>query len=113
MTEQELLDKGYRRYKGGAIHKNSDCYYAKSISDAIGKKYQIVFYFYDWSKYQHFNGPNPNSWMPEIYFCLAEDDDFGINLFHTFAGFKDSIEYVEEYAEKTWKNMEFGYIERF
>lgn len=111
MDDKELKEYGYIRYDGGKIRHNCDEYFSKTIKDDIGKKYQIVFYKYDWGKYPNFLGHSPISYMPEIYFCI--DEELDINVFHTFAGFNDSIKYVEEYAEKTWNALNFQYIERF
>jgi hypothetical protein len=99
---------GYKEYKGGVAHKDSDKYFAKSFKDNIGKKYQIVFYYYDWTKYPHYNGSHPDSYMPEIYFRLSDD----VSVFHTFAGY-NSVEYVEEYAEKMWVFLGRPYLDTY
>jgi len=100
---------GYKKYKGSEMHKGCDEYYAKCISDEIGKRYQIVFYEYDWSKYPQFKGRNPISWMPEIYYRLNDD----VSVYHTFAGFNNSIEYVEKYADEMWQALNKPYLEKY
>jgi hypothetical protein len=109
MNEARLFEMGYTKYTGGRIHHNCDQYYEKSLKDSIGKKYQVVFYMYDWKKYPQFNGREPIGYMPEIYYQIDED----VAVYHKFAGFKDSIDYVEMYAEKMWEALGKPYLERW
>jgi hypothetical protein len=108
LNAEDLVKVGYCEFSGGRMHHDCDIYYAKSFKDKHGKKYQIVFYMYDWSKYPHFVGRNPISFMPEIYYRIDED----VSVYHKFAGFNESIEYVEHYAEKMWEALDEtkGYV---
>jgi len=109
MTIQDLLAAGYKEYPGGKMHHDSDRYFAKTFSNKGGKQYQIVFYHYNWSRYPQFDGRNPDSFMPEIYYRL--DDD--VSVFHRFAGYNSSLTYVEMYADEMWGKLNMPYLERY
>ena len=101
---------GYTKYKGSYHVKSCDYYYAKSITDDLGKRYQIVFYVYDYNNWPDYPSPSkPINYMPEIYYRL--DDDAAV--FHTFSGFNDSITFVEMYADEMWNKLNRPYIELY
>ena len=99
MNEQ-LIAAGYSRYENpgaGELHKRCDYYFAKTVKDDIGKCYIIVWYVYDYSKYPQIP-ENKISYMPELYVAINGDHA----RFVTFSGY-ESIEAVEDEAERLWK----------
>lgn len=99
MNEQ-LIAAGYSRYENpdaGELHKRCDYYFAKTIKDDIGKRYMIVWYAYDYSKYPQV--PENNIiYMPELYVVINGDNARLV----TFCG-HESIEAVEAEMARLWE----------
>lgn len=71
MTHEDLIAAGYKKYisDDNTRIKMADCYYAKMLRDAKGKRFQIVFYYYDWGY--------TNSFQPEVQ---LRNDTFCVDI---------------------------------
>lgn len=109
MTEDGLLNSGYKLYKGGAAKlRHADRYYAKMLRDDIGKKYQIVVYIYDWTNITGGHRPE-QGFQPEVQFHDRETDLCVDITLHNRPGF--SVEYVEAYFDRMWAAHGHPYYE--
>lgn len=110
MTEQDLVDAGYKLYTGGAAKlKCADRYYAKMMTDDIGKKFQMVIYVYDYT------GREPDwpkvSFMPDVQF---NSDDTGRCVDITLHNRPEyTIESIELYYDTLWTFHGKPYYEKW
>ena len=109
MTGQDLIDAGYKKYDGtAAALKHADCYYAKMLRDEKGKKFQIVFYYYDWRKPED-TFPHLESFQPEVQ---LRDEDFCVDI-SLHSRQEQSVMDVEAYYEAQWIHHGRPYYELF
>lgn len=96
MDEEKLLAAGYKLYRGGAAQlKHADRYYAKMLTDEIGKRFQMVVYVYEYP--QKFP---ETSFMPEVQFHNREDDLCVDITLHNRPEF--DISFIESYYTDLW-----------
>lgn len=97
MTIKELEAAGYKKYVDEAARfKRADAYFAKTQTDETGKRFQIVFYYYDWRR--HEGSLNIESFQPEAQF---RNDDFCVDvILHSSP--EQTIKEVEDYFTKQW-----------
>lgn len=113
MTEQDLIDRGYKKYNPSTKFKNEDHQMAKMMRNEHGKMFQIVIYVYDWSKYPQHIGEKI-SFMPVIYLHGIEGNDhsFDTETILNIDSSKVTIEEVESFCLGLWRNHGEIYIDK-
>ena len=111
MTEQGLIDAGYRLYQGGAAtFKRADRYYAKMMTDDTGKKFQMVIYVYDWRGQEGVLRGQEISFMPDVQ--ISDDGELCVDVtLHNRPEF--TIELIEQYYTDLWAYHGSPYIEKW
>lgn len=112
MTEQDLISAGYHRYAGATAKlKHADYYYAKMLSDDVGKMFQMVFYVYDWSAAGLDFEKQGLSFMPDIQF-IDRDNDMCVDVtLHVRPDY--TLEFVEKYYIALWVHHGKPYYDKF
>lgn len=117
-----LESKGYRRFDvlpGSIDYEKYNFLYKNWVTDDVGKRYSINIRFYSFGQndYLHSNFPK---WSCDAYLYLktydlatniaTSEDEYGV-AWVTFEC--NSIESVEQFAEKMFKNLNGCYYERW
>ena len=108
MTDQDILDRGYKEYKPTPFHNSGivKCF-QKRFDDGTGKKYFIDIHKWDFSRYTDIPDPYPYEYHMQMY--AGEDRDAIDITFHS----SWKIENVEAYVEKMFQVMEMEYYEKW
>jgi hypothetical protein len=101
VIKQDLIDAGYHEYSSGTKLKGEDYYLAKIFKDEIGKKYQITFYVFDWSKYPQHIGERL-SFMPVLY-LYGKDITFDTETTVNADSSKVTLVEIESYCLGLWR----------
>lgn len=113
MTDQELLDRGYKQYKPSPLcHKSIEACFQKRFDDDVGKKYFITVK--KWEAVEH--PYTHEKWGPtyeydvQLYDGDRDDERNAIDLlFHS----SWEVDKVEECMEKLFETGLFGYYEKW
>lgn len=115
---KSLESMGYKRFNiapGSIDYGKYDFLYQKCMTDDIGKKYFVNIRFYSFVQHNYWHSDIPK-WSCDAYlylktFDLAKEDcEYGV-AWITFEC--NSIEAVEQFAEKMFKNLNGCYYERW
>ena len=113
-----LESRGYGRFNvvpGSIYYGKYDFLYRKWITDDVGKQYSINIRFYSFVQHNYWRSDLPK-WSCDAYLYLKtsdlarEDCEYGV-AWVTFEC--NSIESVEQFAEKMFKNLNGCYYERW
>ena len=113
-----LKSRGYERFNvlpGSIDYGKYDFLYRKWITDDVGKQYSIDIRFYSFIQHNYCRSDIPK-WSCDAYLYLktsdlaSEDCECGV-AWVTFEC--NSIESVEQFAEKMFKNLNGCYYERW
>ena len=106
MTDKELELCGYRKYKNNILN-NCDWYWARMVTDDVGKKYQIVVSVYDWRS--HNLAQKNLTYQPEVQFG-THGEDRSCNV--TKLG-DCSVKEMEEFFYGLWVYLGKPYYEKW
>ena len=113
-----LKSRGYERFNvlpGSIDYGTYDFFYRKWITDDVGKRYSINLRFYSFGQGDCLHSKFPK-WSCDAYMYLktsdlaTNGDEYGV-AWVTFEC--NSIESVEQFAEKMFKNLNGCYYERW
>ena len=114
-----LESKGYKKFNvspGSVDYGKYDFLYQKWVTDDVGKRYAINIRFYNMARHIHWRSDIPK-WSCDAYLYLNTPDlavegceEYGA-AWITFEC--NSIESVELFAEKVFKNLNGCYYERW
>lgn len=110
MTDDELIEHGYKEYKPTSFdHESVEKCFQKRFDDDIGKKYFITVR--KWSGWTHpYNGlAVPAGYEASVQFCSADTDDPISMTFHASWRLTD----VEKYVEALFQTGLFRYYEKW
>lgn len=116
ITDQHLLDAGYKKYQDKLNSKQADTFYQKCVRDGHGKKYFIDVYGYNFSKYPQWT---PDEWNTTgwSYMFIASYDSCGDHGFSFQPNHpsidEESVEYYETLFETVWNTLKPDYYERY
>lgn len=106
MTDQELINAGYKRFKPAPFQECVTDLFEKLVSDDVGKKYFIHIEKWDFRQY---TGNNPISY--EAKSCFTEKDTNNSVQIIYLSGF--TIKDMEAFYEKQWETGMYDYYERW
>lgn len=103
--KKQLTNAGYVlfRFECYRILKNTDLLYQKKISDGRGIRYFINCWVYE-KDGALFTEDTP---CFEVQFTMKDGTECNVEPFYK------EIQQVEDFFNKMWKNMEFGYYELY
>ena len=110
-----LESKSYNKFNSVPGHEKYNFMYQKCIIDDIGKRYFIDIRFYSIDYRNRWCSDTPK-WICDAHLCLKTSDlarkgcEYGV-AWVTFDC--NSIESVEQFAEKMFKNLNGCYYERW
>lgn len=116
ITEQHLLDAGYKKYNSEHNGKQADTFHQKCVRDAHGKKYFVDVYGYDFSKYTTWK---PDEWNTTgwSYMFVGSYDSCGDRGFSFQPNHpskeEESVEYYETLFENVWDTLKPEYYEHY
>jgi hypothetical protein len=102
ITEQGLLDAGYKKHPPGTFFSRADHLFQKRFDGPDGSRLYFIDIF-------QFIFPDRIGWQPEVQLHLEEDHARTFNL--TVMGF-DSIEEIEQFIERVYRTLECAPHER-
>lgn len=114
-----LESRGYKRFDvqpGNLDYGKYDFFYQKWITDDVGKRYALNIRFFNYKKYNDAKYIAIPNWSCDAYLYLETSDlatdkeKYGV-AWVTFEC--NSIESVEQFAEKMFKNLNGEYYERW
>ena len=103
ITEQDLLDHGYKRYKNPLNHGAVDhWFFQKRFTDDVGTRYFIDVYQYDWKHVSH--GVRQDiSYEARVNFYDAD----GMSILQCTImddGARESVEALEQFVDSLYHN---------
>ena len=114
MNNDDWLAAGYKRYevKDKPMNRLADFLLQKRFDDERGKKYFIVVYCYDKSKY-----PPPHNigvgYMPAAQYSLGDNLPFFNVEMNGIEGWGGGVEGVEGWFDRLWVLFGRPYYERW
>ena len=122
LTPEDWEAKGYKRFKS-TIKPNVAFGLQKRFDDETGKKYFITVWVYDNEDDYHSQFMNLPQWkdqfsrysfQPDVQF-ERDNTPFDVTLYFRNSEKWEvtSIEYVEKFYEKMWKDMDCDYYEKW
>ena len=110
ITDQVLIENGYKRHKPDIFHEGASDLYQKRIDDSNGKKYFINIYKYNFKDIPNHPFPNKIYWQSEVQLFLVNDKVCNIEYF----GNLEDINDIENFFNDIWYRMGiFKYYEIF
>lgn len=110
ITEQALIENGYKKYKPDILHEGCLCFFQKDIKNFQGIKYFINIYEYSYKDIPNHPFPDRINWQAEVQFQLTDNQVCNIEF---FGDLKDIIE-IENFFSDIWHRMGiFEYYEFF
>ena len=113
MTDQDLLDRGFKRYPRAWFESDGiDVCFQKRYDDEVGKRYFININ--KWKPIEDRNAPDgvwPANYEYEVYFQNNDSEKRGAIKILLYAGW--DIDEVEEYVQKLFETGLFEYYEKW
>lgn len=114
LTPEDWIAQGYKKFTSN--YKPHTAFgLQKRFDDEIGKRYYITVWVYDNTLYMDkYTGYDRWSFQPEVQFN-ANNTTFDVQYFHrnSVQWGVTSIEQVEAFFLKMWKNMDCDYYEKW
>lgn len=110
LTVEDFIKAGYKQFNTNGL-KSSDFGLQKRFDDAIGQKYYITIWVYDYSGYKNYKDENKYRFMPDVQFSILNESRRITISMHVDDD--DTVEDIESFYEVTWKRLKCDYYEKW